>query len=124
MPLVDISELHKQAMDDKINKGIPILKSLAKWGIPKSTYYKKIGDNGEEKWRDMSEGQMIVKVKQQRRLVNVKKDSQEFKGMSGDGIPDTDEDSDPLLQEIDLKLDNFKNKYLKKYAQYRNEQDS
>ena len=81
MPLVDISEFHKQAMDDKINKGIPISKSLANWGIPKSTYYKKIGDNGEEKWRDMSEGQMIVKIKQQKRSIKVKRDSPEFKGM-------------------------------------------
>ena len=124
MPLVDISEFHEQVIDAKINRGIPISKSLKEWGIPKSTYYKKLDANGDEKWRCKSVGRLITKVKQKKRSVNVRKDFKEFMEMSGGGITNTDEDSDPLFQEMDAKLDNFKNKYLKKYASYRNEQDS
>ena len=112
MPLVNIEKFHEQVMEAKRN-GEPIIKSLKRFGVARSTYYKMIDDNGEARWRDQSAGKMVIKVKT--KMIKVKKGAQEFMGMSGGGV--TNEKEDSSFDKVNILMDDFE-KDLEKYSKY------
>ena len=123
MPIKDITKVHEYVINKKKNRE-PITKTLERLGIPRSTYYKMIDKNGGKRWRDISEAKMVIKIEPPKKKgvsksgsTNVKDNSREFKGLSGGSLQYTNENDDPPLQDMELRMKSFR-KTLKKYDEY------
>ena len=69
MVLVDIAKFHEQVMEAKKNK-TPIIETLETFGVSKSTYYRLIDENGEDKWSVQYREKIATKPK---RMIRVKR---------------------------------------------------
>ena len=121
MVLIDIDKGQREVINAKENEGIPISKTLKRLGIPGRTYYKKIDNNGEARWRDISEGKMLIKINKgmsRRGLDKVKENPQKFGGLSGGSMSDTDQKEDKFFQGIALKMQQCENHRKKYDAEY------
>ena len=80
MPVVNFEELHANIIRAKKN-GTPISKTLKGLGIPRSTYYKRLNQEGGETWREASEGKIVIKKK-----TNKKTNNKQKRELGGDSL--------------------------------------
>ena len=60
MPIEDIDQIHERII--RANKDrIPISNTLKQMGIARSTYYRIIDENGNDKWREIQRGKIVMK---------------------------------------------------------------
>ena len=65
MPIQDITTVDECVINAK-KDGEPILQTLKKLGVARSTYYKMIAKNGNDRWRKIKQGKMVIKKSSQK----------------------------------------------------------
>ena len=97
MPIGDIDKIHDQIIRAK-KDGILISKTLKHMGIARSTYYRIIDGNGNDRWREIQRGKMVMKKKPPKK-----------KELSGGNLQTRAKKDLELLRGIALKLQLFEN---------------
>ena len=127
MALVDFEKFHNQVMEAK-KKGTPIGKTLKEFGVPSSTYYRMIDENGEDKWTIQRRGKVVTK---QKRMIKVHKRKQDFidekdnefeeknfLGMSGGGLDGNFEEGEKFSGDVGLYIEQAEKGMQKYYDRY------
>ena len=129
MTLVEIEEFHNHVMKAKEN-GTPIIKTLKDFGVSKSTYYRNVDENGEDKWRTRCREKMVTK---QKRMFKIYKRKKEFTdttmdeayneteknfGMSGGGPDDNYEKKDFFSGDVGAYIKQGEKNMQKYYDKY------
>ena len=109
MYLKDANEVHEYVISEK-QKGTPISKTLRILGIPRCTYYKLISRNGNETWRELSEGKMIIKKELPKEIAQtkIKLTPKKDMGMSGGSLQSPKKEKRNFMDQfaLDMKKNN------------------
>ena len=107
MHLKDTNEVHEYVISEK-QKGTPISKTLITLGIPRCTYYKLISRNGNETWRELSEGKMIIKKDLPKKFTpKIKPTRERNMGISGGSLQPPKKEERSFMEQfaLDMKKD-------------------